>query len=433
MSNRQIFFLAFLTLAGTFLLAVAWEFALEGWVDRALFSVARQETDRERWEYVVTATVFVAIALVAPTALLFRLVKAEQRTRRALEDSERKHQVLLESTDIIPWEADARTFQFTYVGQQAEALLGYPIRDWLETDFWPRHIHPEDRDATVNSCVEATRRGENNDFEYRMIAADGRTLWLRDIVTVIKEGGEPRLLRGVMIDVTERREMETALRQSEERYRHFSADVAHELRTPLAIMRSHLDTLESTETIHSLRRDVDAMSRLVSQLMAIARIDSLLIDPGVRVDLRDIALRVAEHLAPIAIRESRSIEVTGTRNPVVVVGNADTLEIALRNLVENAIRYSARNTIVTIDVSDAPAVSVIDRGRGIPLANRKTIFRRFERSDRRGGGAGLGLSIVSRTVEAHGATIDIADAEGGGTVFTIRFPAGGGGAKAAGV
>ncbi|MBI1985152.1 MAG: PAS domain-containing sensor histidine kinase [Rhodospirillales bacterium] len=411
-----------LTVIGVFLLATLWEFAVEDALNRLLFDVHAKGIVAERWEFVLTSTGFAAIALIVPALLSLRLVKAESRAKRALAASESKYQALLETTNVIPWEADAVSFQFTYVGPQAEALLGYPLADWYQNDFWPRHIHPDDREATVRSCLEATRLGHDHDFEYRMIAADGRTVWLRDIVTNVKQAGVPKLLRGVMIDITERKRMEAALRLSEGRYRDFAADVAHELRTPLALLRSHLDTLADTATNRSLRRDVDGMSRLVSQLMALTRLDSLATDALATVDLHQIAVRVAEQLAPIAIRERRSIEITGVRNPVVVPGNADALEMAVRNLVENAIRYSARNTTVTISVSDAPAISVIDRGRGIPPENRELIFQRFERADRRRGGAGLGLAIVRRTVEAHGAGIDVADAAGGGTVFTIRFP-----------
>ena len=157
-------------------------------------------------------------------------------------------------------------------------------------------------------------------------------------------------------------------------------------------------------------------------MMAFTRLDILTIDPEATVDLRKIAANVAETLAPIAIKEKRSIEITGTDKPVIVPGNADAFELAVRNLVENAIRYSARNTTVTIDVSEQPAISVRDHGRGIPVENRDVIFQRFERADRRSGGAGLGLSIVRRTVEAHQATIDVSDAPGGGAVFSIRFP-----------
>ncbi|MCC7061647.1 MAG: PAS domain S-box protein [Planctomycetes bacterium] len=115
---------------------------------------------------------------------------------------------LIAGIDGIVWEADAKTFQMTYVSPHAERLLGYPAADWLQTDFWPAHLHPDDREAAVAYCLKATAELRVHDFQYRMIAADGRVVWLRDIVTVVAEGGVPKALRGIMIDVTAQRRAE---------------------------------------------------------------------------------------------------------------------------------------------------------------------------------------------------------------------------------
>ena len=106
----------------------------------------------------------------------------------------------------------------------------------------------------------------------------------------------------------------------------------------------------------------------------------------------------------------------------MVRGNGDALEIAVRNLVENAIQYSARETVITVHVSDEAAISVTNIGQSISPEKRNTIFQRFRRADRRSGGAGLGLSIVLRVVDTHQATIEVSDVPGGGAVFKISFP-----------
>ncbi len=134
---------------------------------------------------------------------------------KGAEDTLRKLQhdyaALINSIEGIVWEADAATFQFTFVSAQAEHILGYPVSDWLsEHNFWNNHIHPDDRDWVVRSCLEATARLRNNDFEYRMISASGDTIWMRDIVTVRIENGVPKL-RGVMIDITEQKKNEQQL------------------------------------------------------------------------------------------------------------------------------------------------------------------------------------------------------------------------------
>ncbi|MEI4861468.1 PAS domain-containing protein, partial [Klebsiella pneumoniae] len=84
------------------------------------------------------------------------------------------------------WEADADTFEFSFVSEQAERILGYPTERWVrEPTFWSDHLHPDDRDWAVRVCQEATAQKCGHDFEYRMIAADGRIVWLRDMVTVV--------------------------------------------------------------------------------------------------------------------------------------------------------------------------------------------------------------------------------------------------------
>lgn len=160
---------------------------------------------------------------MAVTAVLFYFLLRNQlrrlenkipgREQEELRRSEKQKAKLINNVDGIVWEADARTFQFTFVSQQAERLLGYPVSQWTgEKTFWQDHLLPDDRERAVEFCLEQTRRGMAHDFEYRMLAADGRVVWLRDIVAVEMESGQPIVLRGVMVDVTERKQEEDELR-----------------------------------------------------------------------------------------------------------------------------------------------------------------------------------------------------------------------------
>jgi PAS domain S-box-containing protein len=164
---------------------------------------------------------------------LVRLAPAVNRAlREAREKMERKRaeqQLSLEqqrfmdmvnTVEGIVWEADAETFKFTFVNKQAERILGYPVERWLqEPTFWKDHLHPEDRDWAVQFCANATADKRDHDFEYRMIAADGRTVWLRDLVTVVVQGNRPTRIRGVMVDATERKRAEEAVHRSEKQLR----------------------------------------------------------------------------------------------------------------------------------------------------------------------------------------------------------------------
>src|ERR1041384_553657 len=134
---------------------------------------------------------------------------------------------LVEGLGAIVWQADARNWRFSLVSRNAEEVLGYPIEQWLnEPNFWVNHLHPEDRDTAVDTCTAATSRGEDHRFEYRMIAADGKTVRLRDIVSVVlDEQGQARELRGLLIDITEQKQAECALRESEERFRQLAENI----------------------------------------------------------------------------------------------------------------------------------------------------------------------------------------------------------------
>jgi PAS domain S-box-containing protein len=149
-----------------------------------------------------------------------QLLAREQAAHAEAVAAQHRFRVLVNSIEGIVWEADARTFQFLFVSQQAERILGYPVERWLsEPAFWREHIHPDDRAWAVELCVTATAEKRDHDFEYRMLAADGRSVWLRDLVTVVVEQGQATRLRGVMVDITARKRAEAALRESEEQWR----------------------------------------------------------------------------------------------------------------------------------------------------------------------------------------------------------------------
>lgn len=208
--------------------------------------------------------------------------------------------------------------------------------------------------------------------------------------------------------------------------RNFIADAAHELRTPLAVLKAHLDVLDDRQLAQSLEGDLSGMERLVSQLLAMARLDGIHIQDGDIVDLTALTVEVARHLGPIAFEQNREIEVVGCERPIWARGLYDFLFRALRNLVENALRHSPPGSLITLRLaSHPPSVSVADHGPGVPAEMRETIFQRFWRGGRdraSDDGVGLGLAIVAATMKAHDGSIDIADAPGGGAVFSLRFP-----------
>jgi signal transduction histidine kinase len=205
--------------------------------------------------------------------------------------------------------------------------------------------------------------------------------------------------------------------------REFTADAAHELRTPLAILRARIDTLENEPLAQALREDIAGMSRIVSQLLDVAELESFVLEPDETADLQSIGAEVVAFIAPLALARGKAIALTGAGGPVRIKGNAEALFQAIRNLAENAITHTPKNTTVEIEVTENAVVRVIDEGPGVPESERELIFRRFWRRDRRRlGGAGLGLSIVRRVVEAHGGSISVTNRPEGGAVFSLSFP-----------
>jgi signal transduction histidine kinase len=204
--------------------------------------------------------------------------------------------------------------------------------------------------------------------------------------------------------------------------RDFTADAAHELRTPLSILRTRLDLLKDEKVSQALRQDVEGMAHIISQLLDIAELDSFVVDPLERADLRSVTAGIAEFVAPLALAQGKDVALLGETEPVWVKGNPEMLSRAIRNLAENAINHTAPGTTVEFIVDKDGTVSVQDHGPGIAEGERKLIFQRFWRRDRRkAGSTGLGLSIVQRIAELHSATIKLENRKPSGARFSLRF------------
>ena len=204
--------------------------------------------------------------------------------------------------------------------------------------------------------------------------------------------------------------------------RDFTADAAHELRTPLSILRTRIDMLENLELRHALRQNVEGMARIVGQLLDIAELDAFVVDPDEKAELVSVAAEVAEFVAPLALAQGKDVALLGTSGPVWVKGNTEMLGHAIRNLAENAINHTAAGSTVEFIVDNDGTVSILDSGPGISEDERSLIFRRFWRRDRRKpGSTGLGLPIVQRIVELHAATITVENRNPNGARFSLKF------------
>ncbi|MBX8540130.1 EAL domain-containing protein [Pseudomonas cichorii] len=142
-----------------------------------------------------------------------RGIELEQKLR----GSEHHYRGLVESLSAVAWEANPEKMTYNYVSPQAESLLGYPLSKWLQPGFWRSIVHPEDVDAAETFCKQQALSGNDHSLDYRVRNAEGRILWIRDIVSLIKRGPDP-VIRGLMIDISDSKQTEEALRLSEGKF-----------------------------------------------------------------------------------------------------------------------------------------------------------------------------------------------------------------------
>lgn len=378
---------------------------------------------------------------VAPAGDARAMAVRDARAEAARRGADRRMRRLLDTARVIPWEADVSTTQFTFVGPRAVEILGYPIEDWYGPDFWPRHIHPEDRDAATALCARATACEQDYEFEYRMIAADGRIVWIHDIVVVTRLRGVPQLISGYMIDITARKQAEaererllaetrSALGLRDE----FLSLAAHELRTPLArvglrlqcIQRMLEEELARSDLAQSIERangNVRRLAELVDDLLDVSHLARGTVRlRRERMDLSEAVREAVARSADAVASAGCAIELDAT---VPVEGSWDRarVEQVIATLLDNAIKFGAGKPI-EVRVGPEACLSVRDHGIGIAAADQQRIFERFERAVPASSYAGLGVGLyaASEIVRAHGGTIRLESAPGEGATFVVQLP-----------
>jgi signal transduction histidine kinase len=211
--------------------------------------------------------------------------------------------------------------------------------------------------------------------------------------------------------------MEAGLRSQ----RDFSASAAHELRTPLATLRAHVETVLDGQDREAASEEFDRLARLISQLLHLAEAESGADIAKVGLDLVGLARSVTSDMASSFVTSGRSIafecDVERLDRPAL----SGLVEIALRNLLDNALRHTGPGCEIIVSLGQDGKLRVCDDGPGVSELLRPRLFQRFSKADPHGSGAGLGLSIVSRIMELHGGTVRLEHSETG-ACFVLHFP-----------
>lgn len=207
------------------------------------------------------------------------------------------------------------------------------------------------------------------------------------------------------------------------RQERFNANAAHELRTPLAILRARLDAMKEDDDLRALRRDVDGMIHQVELLLELARTETATGRADTRIDLGHLAQDMAARLYPVARRTGRDIAVEAPIGSVMVTGDPALMESAVRNLLENALRVSPAGATVRLVIAEnPPRLAVADHGPGLDPAELPELTEPFRRGPK-GGSAGLGLAIVAEAAKRLKAQLTLARTDdAGGATFSLTFP-----------
>jgi PAS domain S-box-containing protein len=375
-----------------------------------------------------------------------RLLASERAAFAETVAAQQRFRDLVNSVEGIVWEADVPSFRFLFISKQAERVLGYPVERWLsEPTFWKDHLHPEDREWALQFCQTATSEKRDHDFEYRMIAADGRVVLLRDLVTVVVEGNRVTRLRGVMVDISTRKQAEEALRQAQADLAHvnrvttmgeLTASLAHEVNQPIAAASTNANTClrwlaGDTPNIEEARA---AAMRIVKDAKRAAEIigrTRLLFKKGTpqreSVDVNEVIREMIVLLGGEATRYSISVRTELAEDIPQFMGDRVQLQQVLMNLMINGIDAmndvdGTRELIIKSQRAENEQlmVSVSDTGAGLPPQQTDQIFNAFFTT--KSHGTGMGLRISRSIIESHGGRLWATDNPPRGASFYFTLP-----------
>jgi PAS domain S-box-containing protein len=341
----------------------------------------------------------------------------------------------------------------TYVSPFIEQMLGYtPEAATGDPEWWAQALHPDDRERVLAEWTRSDGSGQPYAGEYRLIAADGRTVWIRDEAVLLRDDrGVPVHWQGVMVDITDakqatedltraldlERQATEDMRRADEIKTTFLTAVSHDIRTPLSAILGNALTLEGgdrlgiteeerKQLIHSLAAKARRLNTIVTDLLDTERLARGVVEPR----LQEIAVG---RLISLLVWDSEAMagrQVHVDTRSVTAWVDPQMVSRIVENLLMNAARHTPPSCQVWVKVlpqEDDVLIAVEDDGPGIPAEHRETIFLPFEHGPMtsvHNPGVGVGLSLVARFAELHGGRVWVEEREGGGASFRVLIPRG---------
>jgi PAS domain S-box-containing protein len=378
-----------------------------------------------------------------------------KRAEDGLRDAELKFRTIVEQNQAIFYTQeidpdDPAVSLTTYIAPGNTDLIGYTLEEIRDDPtLWRSIIHPDDRDRVLSADAESNTTGDEQfSMEYRMIAKDGRIVWVQDEARLVRLPDTPPYWQGFLLDVTERKEAQTQLeralaveREASQRLRSldemkntFLQAVSHDLRTPLAAILGlaitlergdvQLDEADSRDLARRIAGNARRLDRLVTNLLDLDRLARGIVTPTLdETDVGALVGRVAEESE--LVPDDRLVTELAT---VVQPVDAAKVERIVENLLANAMRHAPGHATIWLRVQPEPGGVIIaaeDDGPGVADDLRETIFEPFLQgpdAPRHSPGVGVGLALVRRFAELQGGRAWVQEREGGGASFRVFLP-----------
>ncbi len=424
----------------------------------------RMRHKRGNWVFVegTTTSVLHEDGQLRSILMSFRDISERRIAEEELREAEARYRLLVEQLPLVTYiSVPGTSRRWVYLSPQLEEMLGYKASDWT-SDFnnYLQAIHPDDRARTTSERAAATGKGRIA-IEYRLIAADGRTVWVRDDAVVVRDlSGKPLYVQGYLLDISAERQAEAERRQLEAQLLHsqkmeaigrLAGGIAHDFNNLLTAITGYSELIISElEPDSSLSRDAEEIKNaaeqaaaMTQQLLAFSRrqvLQPALLNPNEVIEHMEKLLRrlIGEHIELVTELSEDVDSIRSDRSQIeqvmmnLVVNARDAMPDGGRIMIEtgNVEVDTGRAAALGLEPGRYVMASVADSGSGMDDETMTHIFEPFFTTKGQGEGTGLGLATVHGIVEQSNGAIQVTSNVGEGSEFRVYLPVAVGGVAA---